>query len=69
VITIAASTEFPATARFSWRIDAELNVARSSGITVIIALDSPAANPSPAFRASCGTCYDDIRRYFSLGGS
>jgi hypothetical protein len=42
----AASTELPATVRFSRRIDLELNAARISGINVIIALDSLAANPS-----------------------
>ena len=48
VITRAASTEFPATARFSRRIETELKAARISGINVIIALDSPAANPLTA---------------------
>src|SRR6202165_2729107 len=52
VITKAASTEFPATARFSRRIDSELKVARISDINVIIALESPAANPLPAFALS-----------------
>src|ERR1035438_4831974 len=37
VMTNAARTEFPATARFSRRIDLELNAARISGIKVIIA--------------------------------
>jgi hypothetical protein len=66
-MTSAASTEFPATARFSRRIDPELKAACISGIKVIIALDSSAANPS---RLPCpvsgGTCYDDIRRNYSL---
>src|SRR4029077_10285432 len=66
VITRAASTEFPATARFSRRIDSELKGARISGINVIIASDSPCANPSSPCPVSGGTCYDDIRRNFSL---
>jgi hypothetical protein len=47
-------------------------VAPVAAINVIIAVDSPAANPlpcrwrpRPVFH---GTCYDDIRRNFSLGG-
>lgn len=52
VITSDASTEFPATARFSRRIDSELKVALISGIHVIIALDSLAANPLPPLARS-----------------
>lgn len=46
-MTKAASTEFPATARLSRRIELELKVACISGIKVIIALEGVAANPSP----------------------
>jgi hypothetical protein len=45
VTTKAANTEFPATARFSRRMDSELKAAWTPGIMVIIALDSSAANP------------------------
>jgi hypothetical protein len=66
-MTTAASTEFPATARFSRRMDSAVKVARISGIDAIIALDAFAANPLVApFPASGRTCYDYKRRNFSL---
>jgi hypothetical protein len=43
-MTNAASTEFPATARFSRRIDSELNARWVSGIFVIIAAERDVAN-------------------------
>src|SRR5271166_740224 len=45
VIAIAASTEFPATARFSARMDSGLSVAASMGMTALSPLLTPSANP------------------------